>query len=111
MLKILCIILGLLPSVCLAEHHWAVGGWDCRSWGSIKLTEDFFAVDLDPQGEMQDWGAWQNYDQHSIVIIWMDSYRIEIINEHYGKFYRQMAIEGFGIVSEVEETKKIIKEK
>jgi hypothetical protein len=45
------------------------------------------------------------------VIIWIDSYRIEIINEHYGKFYRQMAIEGFGIVSEVEETKKIIKEK
>lgn len=111
MLKIILLTIFLIPSVCLGDQHWAVGGWDCRSWGSIKLSADHYAMDVDPQGELQDWGCWQDYDQHSVVIVWMDSYRIEIINKHYGKFYRQVAIEGFGIISEIEETKKISKDK
>lgn len=97
----------LLVSVCKSEEHWAVGGWDCRHWGSLKISEDHYAFDLDPEGIVQDFGVWQDYDQYSVVIVWQDSYRIEIINKHYDKFYRQVMIEGFGAISEVEQTRKI----
>ena len=101
----------IFSSICYSDEHWAIGGWDCRHWGSVKISKHEkygnCAVDIDPQGELQDYGFWQDYDQHSIVILWQDSYRIEIINKHYDKFYRQVMIEGFGIVSDVEEVKKI----
>jgi hypothetical protein len=101
------IFLFLTASICRSEEHWAIGGWDCRHWGSIKVLKNKYVIDLDPEGKVQDVGFWQDYDQHSIVIIWSDSYRIEIINKHYGKFYRQVMIEGFGIVSNVEEVQKL----
>ena len=94
-------------SECKSDDHWAVGGWDCRHWGSVKISKDHYAFDLNPEGIVQDFGVWQDYDQYSIVIVWQDSYRIEIINKHYDKFYRQVMIEGFGIVSDVEEVNKI----
>jgi hypothetical protein len=113
MLKILCIILGLLPSFCLAEQHWAVGGWNARNWGAIRLF-DFelgkWAIDVDPEGNQQDWGIWQDYDQNSIIILWMDSSRREIIHKHDGKFYHQTAY-SFGIASNIEEIQKTIKKK
>jgi len=113
MLKILFIILGLLPSFCIAEEHWAVGGWNARHWGAIRLF-DFelgkWAIEVDPEGNQQDWGVWQDYDQNSVIIIWMDSSRREIIHKHDGKFYHQTGY-SFGIASNIEEIKKILKDK
>ena len=113
MLKFLCILLISIPAFCLAEQHWAVGGWDARAWGAIRLF-DFelgkWAIDVDPEGNQQDWGVWQDYDQDSVIIIWMDSGRREIICRDNGKFFHQTAYT-FGISSNIEEIKKTIKEK
>lgn len=112
MLKILFIIGLFLPSFCFAEEHWAVGGWDARNWGAIRLF-DFelgkWAIDVDPEGNQQDWGIWQDYDRYSVIIVWMDSSRKEIIHKDNGKFYHQTS-HSFGISSDIEEIKKIIKE-
>lgn len=115
MLKILLLTISicLMPSFCLAEDHWAVGAWNARSWGAIRLF-DFelgkWAIDVNPEGDQQDWGVWQDFDQHSIIIIWMDSSRTEIIHRHDGKFYHQTAY-SFGIASNIEEIKKTLKDK
>jgi hypothetical protein len=109
MLKYLLLLL-LIPSVSFAEH-WAVGAWNCRPWGAIRIFEDGYAVDVNPDGELQNWGVWQNHDADSIIIVWLDSDLIEIIEARPdNKFYRQCCY-GFGIGSEVEETKKILKDK
>jgi hypothetical protein len=101
-----------MSSFCSAEEHWAVGAWNARSWGAIRLF-DFelgkWAIDVNPEGNQQDWGVWQDFNQHSIIIIWMDSSRREIIHKHDGKFYHQTAY-SFGIASKVEEIKKTLKD-
>lgn len=109
MLKILCIILGLLPSFCLAEQHWAVGGWNARNWGAIRLHEDpiKFATDINPDGFLQDYGLWQDYDDWTVIIIWTESGRREMIAKDGNKFYSQVSY-SFGIASNVEEIKKIV---
>ena len=111
MLKILCIIIVLLPSFSFAEEHWATGGWNCRHWGAIRLFEKpyKFATDLDPEGFLQNYGVWQDFDQHSVIIVW-ESGKREIIAKEGNKYYHQTAY-SFGIASNIEEIKKTIKEK
>ena len=86
---------------------WPIGCWDCRSWGAIRLLDDHYAIDLDPDGNLQDWGVWQyNLHENRVLIVWMESTRIEVIEKEGDKFYRQSAY-NFGPSSKIEETKKI----
>jgi hypothetical protein len=92
------------------DIHWAVGGWDCRSWGAIRLFDvdsGRWALDLSPDGDQQDWGVWQEFSQDSIIIIWMDSSRMEVIMKSDDRYFHQMAY-AFGISSHIEPTKKTI---
>jgi len=97
-------------SISYADDHWAVGAWDCRSWGAIRLLDDHYAIDLDPEGHLNSIGAWQDFDQNSIIIAWIDTTKIEIIQKNGDKFFRQ-SYYGFGAGSELQETKKILTEK
>ena len=99
----------LLCSISLGEDHWATGGWSCRAWGAIRLYQDpiKFATDLDPEGYLQDYGVWQDYDQNSVIIVWYCGRR-EIIAKESDKYYHQTAY-NFRLSSEVEEIYKIIK--
>jgi len=38
----------IFSSICYSDEHWAIGGWDCRSWGAIRLLDDHYAIDVDP---------------------------------------------------------------
>jgi hypothetical protein len=90
--------------------HWAVGCWDCRSWGAIRLFDvdsGRWALDLDPDGDQQDWGVWQDFSQDAIIIMWMDSNRVEIIMKDDHGYLHQSA-HSFGISSVVEPTHKTI---
>jgi hypothetical protein len=110
LIKIFTIVLAISYQACImAERHWAVGGWDCRSWGAIRLLDDRYAIDLDPEGCLNDWGVWQDFDQHSVLIVWQESSRREVINKSGDKFYHQMAY-SFGIASQIQEIRKILKE-
>ena len=89
------------------EQEWPVGCWDCRSWGAIRLLEDNTAISVDPDGNLENWGIWQyNIHNNRVLIVWMESEMIEIIEKENDKFFRQSAFP-WGIASEVEETKKI----
>lgn len=112
LIKILTIMLAISYQACImAEQHWAVGAWDCRSWGAIRIFEDGYTIDVNPDGELQNWGVWQNHNNNSIIIVWLDSSLVEIIEKNTdNKFYRQGTY-SFGIGSEIEETKKILKDK
>lgn len=89
------------------ETDWPVGCWNCRSWGGMRLLEDGYAVDTDPEGLLNDWGVWQHFGgQSEVIIVWMESSRVEIIRNDNGKYYHQMSY-SFGIGSEIEEVKKV----
>lgn len=100
----------LLLNICEANEHWATGGWSCRPWGAIRLYElpYKFCTDVDPDGFLQDFGYWQDYDQNSIIIVWEDTSRMEIISQDKNKYYHQAAYP-FGISSTIEEVSKTIK--
>lgn len=104
MLKYLLLLI-LIPSVSFADH-WASGCWNCRSWGAINVLEDGYVIYTDPEGNAQDIGVWQNYTQDSIIIMWMESSMMEIIEKREKCFVRQSSF-GFGVSSEIEEVKKI----
>lgn len=97
-------------SICYSDEHWAIGGWDCRSWGAIRLLDDHYAIDVDPEGCLTNWGMWQDFDQNSVIIVWVESRKIDIITRDKNKFYTQSCY-GFGISSEIQQTNKILKEK
>lgn len=107
--KILIIIASFMQNFIFAADHWAVGGWDCRSWGAIRLLKDNYAIDVDPEGCLLNWGVWQDFDNNSVIIVWVESRRIDIITRENDKFYTQNCY-GFGVSSEIEETRKIMKE-
>ena len=109
-MKAIFLIVCLWCSDVLADQHWAVGGWDCRSWGAIRLFDDGLMIDVDPDGFLTNWGYWQIFDQNSVILMWMDSSKMEIITKDGDKFYTQSS-HGFGISSEIEETKKTLIEK
>lgn len=111
LIKICTLLVVISFQTCImAEQHWAVGGWDCRSWGAIRLLEDYYAIDIDAEGCLVNWGMWQNFNQNSVIIVWIENRRIDIIAKENNKFYTQSCY-GFGIASTVEETHKILKEK
>lgn len=93
-------------SISFAEE-WPVGCWDCRPWGAIRLLDNRYVVYVDPDGNLQNWGVW-NYNIHSnrIMIVWMESDMLEIIEKEEDKFFRQSCFP-WGTSSEIEETKKI----
>jgi hypothetical protein len=97
-------------SICYSDEHWAVGGWDCRSWGAIRLLEDRYAIDVDPEGYLMNWGMWQDFDENSVIIVWVENTKIDIITKENNKFYTQHCY-GFGLSSNIEETHKTLKEK
>lgn len=100
----------IVVSVCKSEEHWAVGGWDCRSWGAIRLLDDHYAIDVDPEGCLMSWGTWQDFDKNSVIIVWIDSSKIDMITKENNKFYTQHSY-GFGVASEIQETHKTLKGK
>lgn len=105
-MKIIGLSLALLCNTCFA-NEWPVGAWDCRSWGAIRLLSDNYCVDTDPEGLLQDWGMWQYFgNQNAIIIVWMESSRIEIIENNNDEYYHQMSY-SFGIGSEIEKVNKI----
>ena len=92
-----------------AEEHWVVGAWDTRSWGAIRLYEEpyRYAVDVDPDGEVRNYGVWQDFDKNSVLIVWVLNNSCEIIEKNDdGKFYFETA-HNFGVSGTVMETKKI----
>ena len=93
------------------RQDWMIGGWNTKHWGAIRLYEDGYVTDLDPQGDLQNWGIWQNFngDEDEVLIIWMESSMMEIIQRSGDKYYRQSAYP-FGVSSEIIEVKKILKE-
>jgi len=93
------------------DKDWMIGGWNTKHWGAIRLLDDGYVIDLDPEGKLQNWGIWQNFngDENEVLIIWMDSSLIEIIQRDGDKFYRQSGYP-FGINNEIIEVKKIFKE-
>ena len=108
LVKTLFFMLAILISECtIGEEHWAVGGWNCRSWGAIRILEDGYVIDVDPEGYLQNWGVWQERNENAIIIVWMESSMLEIIERRDDSFVRQSAF-SFGLSSEVEETKKIL---
>lgn len=99
----------ILNTVAFSEEHWATGGWNSRHWGAIRLYEEpiKFATDIDPDGFLQDYGLWQDYDDWTVIIIWTESGRREMIAKDGNKFYSQISY-SFGISSNAEEIKKTI---
>lgn len=95
----------------IKRQDWMIGGWNTKHWGAIRLYEDGYVTDLDPQGDLQNWGIWQNFngDEDEVLIIWMESSMMEIIQRSGDKYYRQSAYP-FGVSSEIIEVKKIFKE-
>jgi len=91
----------------VAATEWPIGCWDCRSWGGMRLLEDGYSIDTDPEGFLNDWGVWQHFGgPDAVIVVWMESTRVEIIENHNGKFYHQTSY-SFGIGSNIEEVKKI----
>lgn len=110
LVKTLFFMLAILVSKCIiGAEHWAIGGWDCRSWGAIRVLDDGYVIDLDPEGDLQNWGIWQDRNENAIIIVWMESSMLEIIERRKDKFVRQSAFT-FGVSSDIEETKKILTE-
>ena len=86
---------------------WPIGCWNCRSWGAIRLLEDSYAIDLDPEGKLNNWGVWQySGSEDRVLIVWIESGMMEIIEKRGDKYLRQSAY-SWGIASEIEEVKKI----
>jgi hypothetical protein len=96
----------LLSGQLQAEPHWAVGCWDCRSWGAIRLFNDNYAIDVDPEGDLNDLGCWQNFSPDSVIIIWTESRRIEIIQKDTGKFLHQTLFGYSSAYSPITEVKR-----
>lgn len=89
------------------ELDWPIGCWNCRSWGGMRLLEDGYAIDTDPEGFLNDWGVWQHFGgTNQVIVVWMESSRVEMIQHESGKYYHQMSY-SFGIGSNVEEVKKV----
>ena len=86
---------------------WPIGCWNCRSWGAIRVLEDGYAIDLDPEGKLNNWGVWQHSgNENRVLIVWVESGMMEIIEKRGDKYLRQSAY-SWGIASEIEEVKKI----
>ena len=86
---------------------WPIGCWNCRSWGAIRILEDGYAIDLDPEGKLNNWGVWQHSgSENRVLIVWVESGMMEIIEKSGDKYLRQSAY-SWGIGSEIEEVKKI----
>lgn len=104
------ILLALLTMQPVADTEWPIGGWNTKSWGAIRLLDDGYVIDLDPEGKLQNWGIWQYHcSENAVLIIWMESSMMEVIAKEGDKYYRQSAYP-FGISSEIQEVKKIFKE-
>ena len=94
----------LLSGQLNAEVHWAVGCWNCRSWGAIRLLADNYAIDVDPECDLNDWGCWQDFSADSVIIVWIESYRVEIIQKDTDKFSHQALLSyssAYGPITEV----------
>ena len=89
------------------DFDWPIGCWNCRSWGAMRLLEDGYCIDTDPEGLLNDWGVWQHFcGPDAVIVMWMESSRVEIIENNNGKYYHQTSY-SFGIGSAVEEIQKI----
>lgn len=89
------------------EPDWPIGCWNCRSWGAMRLLEDGYCIDTDPEGFLNDWGVWQRFcGSDAVIVVWMESSRVEIIQKEKDNYYHQTSY-SFGIGSLVEEVKKI----
>lgn len=107
MVKAIALLLLCFVSELSLGNEWPVGCWDCRSWGAIRLLEDRYAIDTDPEGLLNDWGVWQHFGgPNQVIIVWMESSRVEMIQHESGKYYHQMSY-SFGIGSNIEEVKKV----
>ena len=89
------------------DDHWFVGCWGIRSWGGVRAFPEGFCIDTDPEGYLNSIGYWQPFcGPDAVIVAWEDTSRMEIIENHNGKFYHQTSY-SFGIGSNVEEVKKI----
>lgn len=86
---------------------WPVGGWNCRAWGAVRLLADGYAIDLDPEGALQNWGRWQFYTENDVIIVWMESSKIDVISKTEDQYFHQSFFP-FGSSTTVEEVKKIL---
>ena len=70
------------------------------------MLEDGYAIDLDPEGKLNNWGVWQHSgNENRVLIVWVESGMMEIIEKRGDKYLRQSAY-SWGIASEIEEVKK-----
>ena len=89
------------------QVDWPVGCWNCRSWGAIRLLDDHYAIDTDPEGRLNNWGIWQYYcSDDAVIIVWMESSYDEVIQKNNDKYFMQSLWRG-DMSSKVEEVKKV----
>jgi len=99
-------LFGLAIITQASADEWPIGCWGCRSWGSVRLLEDRYAIETDPEGRLLKWGCWQYRNENEVIILWMDSQIIEIIEKQEDKYFMQ-ALWGLDIESNIEIIKKI----
>lgn len=105
MIKALALLLCLSSSICFGDD-WPVGCWGCRWWGSVRLLEDRYAIETDPEGRLLKWGCWQYRNENEVIIVWMESKIIEVIQKQGDEYFMQ-ALWGLDIESPIEKIKKI----
>ena len=89
------------------ETDWPVGCWNSRAWGGMRLLEDGYAIDTDPEGRLNNWGIWQYYcSDDAVIIVWMESNYDEVIQKNNDKYFMQSLWCG-DMSSKVEEVKKV----
>lgn len=108
LLLTLCLSLAIISVADeIQRTTWPIGCWGCRSWGAIRVLEDGYAIDLTPEGKLNNWGVWQHSGgENRVLIVWAESGMMEIIEKSGDKYLRQSAY-SWGIGSEIEEVKKI----
>jgi hypothetical protein len=109
-MRAIFLIACLWCSEAFADQHWITGAWDCRSWGAVRFYEEpyRYAVDVDPDGNVNNWGYWQDFDENSILVVWMNNNSMDMFSRMDGKVVFQ-TMYSFGVSNDITETKKILK--
>lgn len=101
------ILLALTTMQPASDTEWPIGGWNTKHCGAIRLLDDGYVIDLDPEGKLQNWGIWQYYcGENAVLIIWMESSYDDVIQKNNDKYFIQSLWSG-DMSSKVEEVKKI----
>jgi len=110
MMRTIAVLLLLFCGQYCNAEHWITVAWDCRSWGAVRFYEEpyRYAVEVDPDGNVNNWGYWQDFDENSILVVWMNNNSMDMFVRMDGKVVFQ-TMYSFGTSNDITETKKILK--